>query len=102
MPNARDTVRAIAHTSSEATEHALTITNAVTEQNHVAASISQSIQDAAGWTAGLSGIVEELAAAVERTRAAAERVGVASEASASAAGKFSGLVDVFLEKVRAA
>jgi methyl-accepting chemotaxis protein len=97
-----DTVRAIAHTSSEATEHALTITNAVTEQNHVAASISQSIQDAAGWTAGLSGIVEELAAAVERTRAAAERVGVASEASASAAGKFSGLVDVFLEKVRAA
>jgi methyl-accepting chemotaxis protein len=97
-----DTVRAIAHTRSEATEHALTITNAVTEQNHVTASISQSIQDAAGWTAGLSGIVEELAAAVERTRAAAERVGVASEASASAAGKFSGLVDVFLEKVRAA
>jgi methyl-accepting chemotaxis protein len=97
-----DTVRAIAHTSREATEHALTITNAVTEQNHVTASISQSIQDAAGWTAGLSGIVEQLAAAVERTRAAAERVGVASEASASAAGKFSGLVDVFLEKVRAA
>jgi methyl-accepting chemotaxis protein len=97
-----DTVRAIAHTSSEATEHALTITNAMTEQNHVTASISQSIQDAAGWTAGLSSIVEQLAAAVERTRAAAERVGVASEASASAAGTFSGLVDVFLEKVRAA
>jgi len=97
-----DTVRAIAQTSGEATGHALTITTAVTEQNRVTASISQSIQDAAGWTAGLSGIVEQLAAAVARTRAAADQVGVASEASASAAEKFSGLVDVFLEKVRAA
>jgi methyl-accepting chemotaxis protein len=95
-----DTVRAIAQTSSEATQHAATITNAVSVQNQVTASISHNIQDAAGWTTGLAGIVEELAAAVARTRAAAEQVGVASEASASAAGKFSGLVDVFLDRVQ--
>jgi methyl-accepting chemotaxis protein len=97
-----DTIRVIARTSGEATQHAATITSAVTEQNQVTASISQNIQDAADWTAGLSGIVEDLASAVARTRAASERVAVASGASASASDKFSSLVDVFLERVRAA
>jgi methyl-accepting chemotaxis protein len=97
-----DTIRAIDETSSVAARHAEIITSAVNDQNGVAASISQNIKDAAGWTADLSGIVAELAAAVDRTKAAAGEVEVASDASAVAADKFSRLVDHFLEKVRAA
>jgi methyl-accepting chemotaxis protein len=97
-----EAIRIITRTSGEATAHAASITAAVTEQNQVTASISQNIRDAAGWTEGLSGIVEELASTVARTRAAAEEVQVASAASASAGNKFNRLVDVFLEKVRAA
>jgi methyl-accepting chemotaxis protein len=97
-----DTIRAIAETSSEATEHAATISAAAQEQNQVTLSISQSIRDAAGWTAGLSDTVEDLASAVDRTKAAVEQVQVASAASGAAADKFNRLVDVFLEKVRAA
>jgi methyl-accepting chemotaxis protein len=97
-----DAIRVISQTSGDATKHAATITNAVNEQGAVTASISQNIRDAAGWTSGLSGIVEELASAVGRTKTAAEQVHVASAASASAAGKFNHLVDEFLEKVRVA
>lgn len=95
-------IRLIAQTSLEATTHAATITDAVTEQNRVTASISENIKDAAEWTSGLSGIVENLASAVGRTKAAAEDVQGASVASVSAADKFKHLVDVFLEKVRVA
>jgi methyl-accepting chemotaxis protein len=102
VDEAVEAVRMIARTSGEASEHAITITAAVTEQNQVTASISQNIRDAAGWTAGLSSVVEELAAAVARTRSAAEQVQVASGVSATAASKYSRLVDDFLEKVRAA
>ena len=97
-----DAIRAIDQTSGVAASHASIITGAVTEQNGVAASISQNINDAAGWTAGLSGVVAELAAAVDRTKAAAGEVQVASDASAAAADKFSRLVDHFLDRVRAA
>jgi methyl-accepting chemotaxis protein len=97
-----DTIRAIDETSGTAAVHAETITAAVVEQNHVAASISQNIKDAAGWTADLSGIVDELATAVDRTTAAAGEVQVATDGSAAAAEKFSRLVDQFLERVRAA
>jgi methyl-accepting chemotaxis protein len=97
-----DAIRAITETSGVATTHAASMTAAVSEQNKVTLSISKNIQDAADWTAGLSNVVEELAAAVARTRSAAEEVQVATAASTSAAGKFSRLVDVFLEKVRAA
>ena len=97
-----DAFGAIAQTSGEATTHAATITAAVTEQNQVTVSISRNIQDAAGWAAGLSGIVEDLASTVARTRTAAEEVQVASAVSALAGDKFNRLVDVFLEKVRAA
>ena len=100
--DAVDVIQAIDETSNAAATHAKTITVAVTEQNGVAASISQNIKDAAGWTADLSGIVAELAAAVDRTKTAAGEVQVASDASAMAADKFSRLVDHFLEKVRAA
>jgi methyl-accepting chemotaxis protein len=97
-----DTIHAINETSTEAARHAETITTAVVEQNAVTASISQNITDAAGWIADLSAIVEELAAAVDRTTAAVGEVQVASQASAVSAEKFSGLVDRFLERVRAA
>ncbi len=100
--DAVDVIRAIDETSNTAATHAKTITGAVTEQNGVAASISQNIKDAAGWTADLSSIVAELAAAVDRTKTAAGEVQVASDASAVAADKFSRIVDHFLEKVRAA
>ena len=97
-----DAIRVISQTSGDATKHAATITNAVSEQGMVTESISQNIRDAAGWTSGLSGIVEELAAAVGRTKTAAEQVHAASAASASASGKFNHLVDEFLDKVRVA
>lgn len=95
-------IRVIVKTSGEATQHAAMISSAVASQNQATASISQNLQDAAGWTADLSGIVEYLASAVARTRTAAERVQVASGTSATAADKFDRLVDVFLERVRAA
>ena len=97
-----DAIRVITLTSGEATAHARSISSAVTGQGEVTLSISRNIQDAAGWTAGLSDIVEELASAVARTRSAADEVQVATGASAAAADKFSRLVDHFLEKVRAA
>jgi len=97
-----DAIRIINETSNVATARATTITAAVSEQNEVTASISRNIGDAAGRTADLSGIVENLATAVGRTRTAAEEVQVASTASAAAANKFSRLVDHFLERVRAA
>jgi methyl-accepting chemotaxis protein len=97
-----DAIHVINETSGIATAHAATITTAVGEQNEVTGSISKDLEDAAGWTEDLSAIVEQLAAAVGRTRKAAEDVEMASAASASAADKFSRLVDVFLEKVRAA
>jgi methyl-accepting chemotaxis protein len=97
-----DTIQVINQTSERATSHAAMITSAVVEQNHVTASISETLRDAAGSTADLSSTVERLAAAVGRTRTAAEDVQVASAASASAADKFGSLVDQFLGKVRAA
>ncbi|MFN3656113.1 MAG: methyl-accepting chemotaxis protein [Pseudolabrys sp.] len=97
-----DTVQVIDRTSGVATSHAATITIAVDEQHRVTASISQSLRDAAASTADLSATVESLAAAVDRTRTAAAEVQVASAASASAADKFSRLVDTFLDRVRAA
>ena len=97
-----EAIRVITQTSGEATSHASSMSSAVLGQSEVTASISQNIRDAAGWTAGLSGIVEELALAVARTRSAADEVQVATGASAAAADKFSRLVDHFLEKVRAA
>jgi methyl-accepting chemotaxis protein len=95
-------IRVIVKTGGEATNHAATISSAVAAQNQATASISQNLQDAAGWTAGLSRIVEDLASAVARTRTAAERVQEASGTSAMAADKFDRLVDVFLDRVRAA
>ena len=97
-----ETVQMINQTSGIATSHAVTITAAVGEQHQVTASISQNLRDAAQSTTNLSATVESLAAAVARTRAAAEDVQVASSAAASAANKFSRLVDSFLERVRAA
>jgi methyl-accepting chemotaxis protein len=97
-----DTIHVINQTSGSASSHAATITAAVNEQNQVTALISQSLRDAAGSTADLSATVESLAAAVARTRLASEEVQVASAAAASAADKFSSLVDRFLDKVRAA
>lgn len=97
-----DAIRVIVKTSGEATGHASTISSAVTAQNEATASISQNLQDAAGWTADLSRIVEDLASAVARTSMAAERVQMASGTSAAATDKFDRLVDVFLERVRAA
>jgi methyl-accepting chemotaxis protein len=97
-----EAIRVIIETSGAATGHAASITTAVTEQNRMTGTISQNLQDAANWTAGLSRIVEDLASVVGRTRAAAEEVQVASVSSASAADKFNRLVDDFLDKVRAA
>lgn len=97
-----EAIRVIAKTSGEATHHAAAITAGITEQNQVTQAISKNIQDAAGWTAGLSEIVEDLAATVDHTRTAATQVQVASGASTSAADKFGRLVDGFLENVRAA
>jgi methyl-accepting chemotaxis protein len=97
-----EAIRAIVATSGEAATHAASITGSVAEQNAVTVSISKSIQDAAGWTDDLSRIVEGLASAVDRTRLAARKVEVAAGASETAAGKFSTLVDGFLERVRTA
>jgi methyl-accepting chemotaxis protein len=97
-----DAIQAINDTSGAATVHAASITAAVNEQNKVTAAISQNIREAADWTAGLSRITGDLAAAVARTMTAVEEVQVASVSSASAANKFNRLVDHFLEKVRAA
>jgi methyl-accepting chemotaxis protein len=97
-----DAIRAIVKTSGEATGHASTISSAVAAQNEATASISQNLQDAAVWTADLSRTVEDLASAVARTSMAAERVQMASGTSAAATEKFDRLVDVFLERVRAA
>lgn len=94
--------RLIVQTSQEAIDHAATITDAVTEQNRVTVSISQSVRDVAEWTAGLSDIVGSLASAVERTKIAAEEVQAASVESVTATDKFKDLVDVFLEKVKVA
>jgi len=96
------TIRAISETNDAATAHAATIAAVVNEQNGVTASISQNIKDAAGLTAALSGIAEELAVVVGRTTAASGEVQRASDASAAAADKFSRLVDDFLDRVRAA
>ena len=100
--DAVNAIRVIVKTSGEATSHASTISSAVAAQNQATASISQNLQDAAGWTADLSRIVEDLASAVARTRTAAERVQMASDTSATAADKFDRLVDVFLDRVRTA
>jgi methyl-accepting chemotaxis protein len=97
-----EAIRTIVQTSDEATHHAATISTAVAGQNQATAMISKNLQDAAGWTAGLSRVVEDLASAVTRTKTAAEQVQVASGASATAADKFDRLVDVFLERVRTA
>jgi methyl-accepting chemotaxis protein len=97
-----ETIRAINETSGTATAHAATIAGVVNEQGDVTASISQNIKDAAGLTADLSRIAEQLASAVGRTAAASGEVQRASDASAAAAEKFSRLVDGFLERVRAA
>jgi methyl-accepting chemotaxis protein len=95
-------IQIIVETSDEATNHASTISTAVTGQTHATALISKNLQDAAGWTADLSRVVENLASAVARTKVAAEQVKVASGDSSSAANKFDRLVDVFLERVKTA
>jgi methyl-accepting chemotaxis protein len=95
-------IRLIAHTSMDATAHAATITDSVTEQSQVTASISEGMKDAAAWTAGLSEIVGNLAAAVERTKVAVEEVRSASAVSVTATDAFNELVDAFLEKVKVA
>jgi methyl-accepting chemotaxis protein len=97
-----ETIRAINETSGTATAHAATIAGVVNEQTDVTAAISQNIKNAAGLTADLSRIAEQLASAVGRTAAASGEVQHASDASAAAADKFSRLVDDFLERVRAA
>ncbi len=97
-----DTIHVINQTSARASSHAATITDTVIEQNQVTAVISETLHDVAASTAELSATVESLATAVARTRTAAEDVQVASTASTSASDKFAGLVDRFLEKVRAA
>jgi methyl-accepting chemotaxis protein len=95
-------IQTIVRTSDEATNHAATISSAVAGQNDATTMISKNLHDAAGWTAGLSRVVEDLASAVARTKKAAEQVKVASGASATAADKFDRLVDEFLQRVRAA
>jgi methyl-accepting chemotaxis protein len=97
-----EAIQVIDETSNVATSHAATINASVAEQNTVMVSISQSLGEAAASTADLSDTVQRLADAVGRTRNAAEDVRVASTASATAAEKFSRLVDHFLERVRAA
>jgi methyl-accepting chemotaxis protein len=95
-------IQTIVETSDEATSHASTISSAVAGQTEATTMILKNLQDAAGWTAGLSKVVEDLASAVARTKSAAEEVKVASGASAAAADKFDRLVDVFLERVKTA
>ena len=95
-------IRAIVSNSGEATTHASVISAAVESQNMAAVQINRNLQDAAGWTADLSRVVEELAVAVARTQRAAENVQAASGASAAAADKFDVLVEEFLERVIAA
>jgi methyl-accepting chemotaxis protein len=95
-------IQTIVQTSDEATSHASTISSAVAGQNDATAMISKNLHDAAGWTSGLSRVVEDLASAVSRTKKAAEQVKVASGASATAANKFDRLVDEFLQRVRTA
>jgi methyl-accepting chemotaxis protein len=95
-------IQTIVQTSGEATNHASTISSAVAGQTEATSLISKNLRDAVGWTAGLSGVVEDLAAAVRRTKVAAEHVQVASGDSTAAADKFDRLVDVFLERVKTA
>jgi methyl-accepting chemotaxis protein len=95
-------IQTIVQTNDEAASHAATISAAVASQTQATTMISRNLQDAAGWTAGLSRVVEDLASAVRRTKSAAEQVRIASGASAAAADKFDRLVDVFLERVKAA
>lgn len=95
-------IRAIVSNSGEATTHASVISAAVDSQNLAAVQITRNLQDAAGWTADLSRVVEDLAMAVARTQMAAENVQTASGASAAAANKFDVLVEEFLERVIAA
>jgi len=97
-----EAIQTIVQTSDEATSHASTISTAVAGQSEATEMISKNLQDAAGWTADLSRVVETLASAVSRTTTAAEQVQAASGASAAAADKFDRLVDVFLERVRTA
>lgn len=94
-------IGSIVSNSGEAANHASIITRAVGSQNHAAAMFSKNIQDAAGWTADLTEIIGGLAATVERTKAAAERMQAASRTSSAAASNFDGLIDGFLERVRA-
>ncbi len=96
-----DAIRTITETTGEANIHAARITAVVTQQNQVTAAISKSLQDAAGWTSGLSRVVDDLGSAVARTRAAVQKVEVASRETSAAAGKFNYLVDGFLQKVTA-
>jgi len=95
-------ISAIVSNSGEATTHATVISAAVESQNMAAVQITRNLQDAAGWTADLSRVVENLAMAVARTQAAAEHVQTASGASAAVANKFDVLVEEFLERVVAA
>jgi methyl-accepting chemotaxis protein len=95
-------IATIVETSDEATGHASTISAAVIGQSQATSTISKNLQDAAGWTAGLARVVDDLASAVARTKLAVEQVKVASGDSAAAAGKFDRLVDAFLERVRTA
>ncbi len=95
-------IQTIVQTSDQATVHASTISSAVAGQTEATSLISKNLRDAAGWTAGLSDVVEDLAAAVRRTKMAAEHVQVASGDSTAAADKFDRLVDVFLERVKIA
>ena len=102
MRDAVDAIGTITRISGDVTTHAATIAAAVTEQSHVTASISQNIQDAANWTAGLTGVIDELASIIARTRTAADQVDAASASSATATNRFNHLIDDFLDKVRAA
>jgi methyl-accepting chemotaxis protein len=95
-------IATIVETSDEASGHASTISAAVTGQSQATATISKNLQDAAGWTAGLARVVDDLASAVARTKLAVEQVKMASGDSVAAAGKFDRLVDAFLERVRTA
>lgn len=95
-------IQTIVQSNDEAAGHAATISAAVAGQTDATAMISKNLQDAAGWTAGLSRVVDDLASAVRRTKAAAEQVRIASGVSAAAAEKFDRLVDMFLERVKAA
>jgi methyl-accepting chemotaxis protein len=95
-------IQTIVNTSDEATDHASKISAAVAGQTDATTMISKNLRDAAGWTAGLSEVVEDLATAVRRTKQAAEHVQVASGESTAAADKFDRLVDVFLDRVKTA